>query len=389
MENKHIEVEGDELLLESSEGHYAIIPKRDAAKVKAMIGCDNCINAYIQTLPKEHNYAEDGTIVERRESFTKGGRWRILKYLKNEKTHEEGGVDIQFNTEEAPEEKVIAEEGLNIGESEINTKNTDIIESDPVKPVKDINADQIRDKEIQDKSLEGIETYNENDPAIIKANNQIDEGFHEAIVKKHMESLSDYDALSKEMFEHIKKVEGNSGDTTGVAETGKYGLTTDTYNHIKNISKNPKMSEEDAIKYKIKSDYDILRSTIPNFDILPDDAKKYLMDYSYQAGSFRNKDVIQGLKNYEIGNDISEVFKPSLNMVTIGGGRSSKGTAVRRAKAYNSLLPEDDLNNKISKVQQDKDGRITYYNNKGETIYTFFNGKAPHESSKPGTEIIK
>ena len=35
------------------------------------------------------------------------------------KTHEEGGVDIQFNTEEAPEEKVIAEEGLNIGESEI------------------------------------------------------------------------------------------------------------------------------------------------------------------------------------------------------------------------------------------------------------------------------
>ena len=71
MENKHIEVEGDELLLESSEGHYAIIPKRDAAKVKAMIGCDNCINAYIQTLPKEHNYAEDGTIVERRESFTK------------------------------------------------------------------------------------------------------------------------------------------------------------------------------------------------------------------------------------------------------------------------------------------------------------------------------
>ena len=48
--------------------------------------------------------------MDRRESFTKGGRWRILKDLKNEKTHEEGGVDIQFNTEEAPEEKVIAED---------------------------------------------------------------------------------------------------------------------------------------------------------------------------------------------------------------------------------------------------------------------------------------
>jgi hypothetical protein len=176
MENKHIEVEGDELLLESSEGHYAIIPKRDAAKVKAMIGCDNCINAYIQTLPKEHNYAEDGTIVERRESFTKGGRWRILKDLKNEKTHEEGGVDIQFNTEEAPEEKVIAEEGLNIGESEINTKNTDIIESDPVKPVKDINADQIRDKEIQNEFLaqmfvleqDHLESYLWNNPMTLE-----------------------------------------------------------------------------------------------------------------------------------------------------------------------------------------------------------------------------
>ena len=47
-----------------------------------------------------------------------------------------------------------------------------------------------------------------NDPAIIKANNQIEEGYRKAIVKLHMESLSDYETLSKEMFEHIKKVEG-------------------------------------------------------------------------------------------------------------------------------------------------------------------------------------
>ena len=32
------------------------------------------------------------------------------------KTHEEGGVDIQFNTEEAPEEKVIAEEDIIISD---------------------------------------------------------------------------------------------------------------------------------------------------------------------------------------------------------------------------------------------------------------------------------
>ena len=37
-------------------------------------------------------------------------------------------------------------------------------------------------KKIQDESLEGIETYNENDPAIIKANNQIEEGYRKAII---------------------------------------------------------------------------------------------------------------------------------------------------------------------------------------------------------------
>ena len=55
-----------------------------------------------------------------------------------------------------------------------------------------------------------------------------------AIVKLHMESLSDYETLSKEMFEHIKEVEGNSGDTTGVAKalvkelTGQQGEIVET-----------------------------------------------------------------------------------------------------------------------------------------------------------------
>lgn len=62
--NINIEVEGGELLIMSDEQHYAIIPAKHRQEVKDMVseGCDNCINSYIQTLPKESNYAEDGSL---------------------------------------------------------------------------------------------------------------------------------------------------------------------------------------------------------------------------------------------------------------------------------------------------------------------------------------
>jgi len=65
MNKQNIEVEGGELLLMSKEGHYAIIPAKHRQKVTDMLkeGCNDCINSYIQTLPKDSDYAEDGTLV--------------------------------------------------------------------------------------------------------------------------------------------------------------------------------------------------------------------------------------------------------------------------------------------------------------------------------------
>jgi len=65
MKNQNIEVEGGELLIQSEEGHYAIIPKKHRKEVEDMIAgkCDGCINDYIQHLPKNNNYAEDGTLL--------------------------------------------------------------------------------------------------------------------------------------------------------------------------------------------------------------------------------------------------------------------------------------------------------------------------------------
>lgn len=65
MEKHDIEVEGGELLLMSKEGHYAIIPAKHRLEVIDMIksGCKDCLNAYIKTLPREKNYADDGTVI--------------------------------------------------------------------------------------------------------------------------------------------------------------------------------------------------------------------------------------------------------------------------------------------------------------------------------------
>ena len=65
MKKQNIEVEGGEILLMSKEGHYAVIPTNHRQEVMDMVkdGCDDCINAYIQTLPKDSDYAEDGSLL--------------------------------------------------------------------------------------------------------------------------------------------------------------------------------------------------------------------------------------------------------------------------------------------------------------------------------------
>lgn len=65
MKKQNIEVEGGEILIQSKEGHYAVIPAKHRQEVIDMVkdGCDDCINNYIQTLPKDNDYAEDGTLL--------------------------------------------------------------------------------------------------------------------------------------------------------------------------------------------------------------------------------------------------------------------------------------------------------------------------------------
>ena len=81
MKKQNIEVEGGELLIMSKEGHYAVIPVKHRQEVMDMVkdGCDNCINNYIQTLPKDSDYAEDGTVISELYKQKTGKDWSTAK----------------------------------------------------------------------------------------------------------------------------------------------------------------------------------------------------------------------------------------------------------------------------------------------------------------------
>lgn len=81
MKNTNIEVEGGEILIQSKEGHYAVIPAKHRLEIIDMVkdGCNDCINNYIQSLPKDSDYAEDGTVVSELYTQKTGKDWNTAK----------------------------------------------------------------------------------------------------------------------------------------------------------------------------------------------------------------------------------------------------------------------------------------------------------------------
>lgn len=61
----NIEAEGGELILKNKAGDHVIIPKKYRKEVQDMIdeGCNDCIDALVDTLPAMKDYAEDGSLI--------------------------------------------------------------------------------------------------------------------------------------------------------------------------------------------------------------------------------------------------------------------------------------------------------------------------------------
>lgn len=92
MKNTNVEVEGGELLIQSKEGHYAVIPAKERQGVINMVNenCDDCINKYIQTLPKEADYAEDGSLIS-------GDNKKLLNYIPEPYVAEQDNVGTGYS----------------------------------------------------------------------------------------------------------------------------------------------------------------------------------------------------------------------------------------------------------------------------------------------------
>jgi len=62
---KTVEAEGSELVLKNKKGMIVIIPEKYRTEVLDMIktGCNSCIDELVKTLPKENNYAQEGSII--------------------------------------------------------------------------------------------------------------------------------------------------------------------------------------------------------------------------------------------------------------------------------------------------------------------------------------
>lgn len=64
MKNLKVEAEGGELVLTNGES-YAIVSKNKRSEVLEYLreGCQDCINSFVSSLPKNSDYAEDGTLI--------------------------------------------------------------------------------------------------------------------------------------------------------------------------------------------------------------------------------------------------------------------------------------------------------------------------------------
>lgn len=194
--------------------------------------------------------------------------------------------------------------------------------------------------------------------------------------KKQMtkEDMLEYDrAVVNEAYNNLLKAEGNSGDTTGAAKTGKRGLTEEQYKRQKTIANNPNMTEEEASKAYLEELYVTFNNEIEGFSKLDYDVQSDILHEAYNLGI--------GVKNYKnFTNAIKEnnpekIFFNLLDTANISG-QTSKGIAVRRAELYNKYADA-----KIKTVEQLEDGTLIYSTEDGEL---FRYRKAKHSSSKPG-----
>lgn len=235
MKNTNIEVEGGEILLQSKEGHYAVIPTKHRQKVMDMVdeGCDDCINSYIQTLPKESDYAEDGTLVSRYSKSTPNYTSLYSTSLRENAQ--------PSNTIVAPSAKAPIDLSFKPQTAIAESSNVDTIQNNPIvqqaTEKKLTNAIEKTNKPKQSfKSTSLLENYEKKS--------------QENEIKKVEKFYKNYKPETKEEVIKIQKLLKKEG-----YDLGNYGEKKDGIDG--KFGDNTKLAYEDYLKKKFKKDTSI------------------------------------------------------------------------------------------------------------------------------------
>lgn len=175
-----------------------------------------------------------------------------------------------------------------------------------------------------------------------------------------------------DVYKNLIHEEGAEGDTTGAAVTGKLGVTEGARSVIPG-------SEDMSDKEVAKAYIERLGSMVP--EDTPYSVTYSLVDTAYNAGEgvFKYPKLSKALKE----GDWMGVATNFLDTATIGG-KSSKGLAGRRARAYNRIA-EEFGGDVIEKVFQAEDGTLSYLNEEGDVIFSFKAKNGRHPSSRVGS----
>jgi hypothetical protein len=152
------------------------------------------------------------------------------------------------------------------------------------------------------------------------------------------------------VFDQLVELEGEEGDTTGAAVTGRIGVT---------------QAARDAVGAKDLSDEEVARAFLGKLDAIftaeidgyagaPVEVREVLLDAGYNIG----EDVarFRGVKRAMAEQDWLGVGLNLLDTASISK-QASRGLARRRALLYNKLAPEG---GKITAIEQKEDGTLIY-----------------------------
>lgn len=331
MKRMNVEVEGGELLLESKEGHYAIIPAKDRSRVQKMVNdnCDDCINSYIKRLPKKSDYAEDGSLIE---GFTKSLKPPVSTKEKPIFANEETGYGEVKKVNPIPLNTPYGRQYKNIVEKQEHYDYLSETYGPRVKYREDIL--NMYDKPLKSGQLKkiryNVDSYN--------PENELTKDLSAFPEELHEDFLQYYDIKSE-----VKKMEDNWQKYENVEESDKQSKAyRDMYEKQLDLRKKINTSPYNAIDI-LDTQETTWRQALENRDDISNKALIFASLMEEGGNKYSNDNTIDGFQHFgldRIGENINELIsknylsKDILDRIDINykGVRNEKNELIQSAK---------------------------------------------------------